>query len=473
MNLTENPLYHYLPFLAMLAPLALFWGQARAFVLKILNLFVVQAEYTGMAETIFTRYLNGEKKYRLGQYSYNAFSDYTIKDKKRLWIGYELIGTTPQIYWIDGWPIVAYMYTNNNNPAKLKIFAIRKTFDPEKHYLKAIKQFNGLNGKPSTNKAFAIYYKTGRGNMVMMAESNKPVKANAEESQSNPWENAQKILGYEPSEIGYRQKSDIELGYVFCKDAQGIVNECKQWRNSEEWYKARGILYRRGFLLSGVAGTGKSSLVRKICQILDIPLFIFDLASMSNNDMINAWKEVQAFSPCAVLFDDLDRIFDGSKNVSGEKSGGLTFDCLLGCISGAMPAEGILTFATVNNPEKLDPALGVIKDGRPSRPGRFDTIVTLGPLVREDRIKLAEMIFKDISINIEKIVGEGEGMSAAQFNEYYTKIALNEYWKNVSNIEFQPNTNELACKLREKFTESNRWDAIRQEPKNQDKWTPI
>lgn len=181
------------------------------------------------------------------------------------------------------------------------------------------------------------------------------------------------------------------------------------------------------FLLGDFTVTHNTSLVRKICQTLDIPLFVFDLGSMSNAEMIENWKEMQAYAPCAVIFDDIERTFEGSHNVA-KNGGGLTLDCLLGCLSGAIPCEGVLKFATANAPEKLDPALGIIENGKPSRPGRFDMIVTLGEMTAQDRKALAAMILKGLDVNLDEIVAKGEGMMAAQFNDYCTNLAVGLYW---------------------------------------------
>jgi hypothetical protein len=96
-------------------------------------------------------------------------------------------------------------------------------------------------------------------------------------------------------------------------DAIEMVDEARQWQRSESWYKNRGIPWRRGWLLYGRPGTGKTALARAIAEDLDLPVFVFDLASMYNNELQEAWSTMLSEVPCMALIEDIDAVFDGRK----------------------------------------------------------------------------------------------------------------------------------------------------------------
>lgn len=57
------------------------------------------------------------------------------------------------------------------------------------------------------------------------------------------------------------------------------VNRARQWYDKKEWYRSMKIPWRRGWLIYGISGSGKSMLIRCVAQDLDIPLFVYDLGS--------------------------------------------------------------------------------------------------------------------------------------------------------------------------------------------------
>jgi len=189
-------------------------------------------------------------------------------------------------------------------------------------------------------------------------------------------------------------------------------------------------------MLFGRPGTGKTSLARAIAEDLDLPVFVFDLASMSNEDLRTNWSKMLKATPCMAVLEDIDSVFEYRKNIcdTGKLRRSLTFDCLLNCIDGIEKTDGLFVMLTTNNIDKLDPAIGGGTVGGAgtvsSRPGRVDRVIECCPPDREGLLKIAKRILSENLELCEEVVtiGEKNNETAAQFQERCSRVALNCFW---------------------------------------------
>ena len=49
-----------------------------------------------------------------------------------------------------------------------------------------------------------------------------------------------------------------------------------------------------------------------------MPIYVFNLAQMSNHELMKAWTEMQVNVPCIALIEDIDNVFHGRENVGPE-----------------------------------------------------------------------------------------------------------------------------------------------------------
>ncbi|QRV80682.1 AAA family ATPase [Ceratobasidium sp. AG-Ba] len=146
-----------------------------------------------------------------------------------------------------------------------------------------------------------------------------------------------------------------------------LFGDVKEFLEGKEWYAQRGIPYRRGYLLFGTPGSGKTSSIHALASELGLDIYIVPLSLRAIDDAILSDLITSMPQACILLYEDIDAAF-GSRTAGEENAvppqSGVTLSGLLNTIDGVQAQEGCLLFATTNHPEHLDPAL--------IRPGRMD-----------------------------------------------------------------------------------------------------
>jgi chaperone BCS1 len=137
-------------------------------------------------------------------------------------------------------------------------------------------------------------------------------------------------------------------------------------------YKAfcptKGVTYRRGWLLEGPPGNGKSSFISAVASHLGTEVGIVSLNHKDLDDMslrrLMEGSDEATDAPRLLVLEDVDCLFDQREGKEGGGGVRVTFSGLLNALDGVGAAENAIVIMTTNHPEKLDPAL--------IRPGRVD-----------------------------------------------------------------------------------------------------
>lgn len=150
-----------------------------------------------------------------------------------------------------------------------------------------------------------------------------------------------------------------------------LVEDVRDFLVSGEWYYTRGIPYRRGYLLYGPPGLGKTLFIQALAGELDYNICILNLLELNLTDDRLNYLMNHLPARLLLLLEDIDAAFNKRQQTDelGYRSG-VTFLGLLNALDGVASAEELLTFMTTNHPEKLDPAL--------YRPGRVDVMKLVG-----------------------------------------------------------------------------------------------
>lgn len=386
---------------------------------------------------IITDYLNDKcRGYGISTERYEANFKHikTIEQYRNVF--YRMHWGTWRIWFFRRRPIMLIPGGGSSGDDKSALVFIRGTINWEKLVIDAAKlRDDRLADFKDTTRRFKIRRHVGSHKTMTLSKANE---TSAPESKQEKHQLIANDVGeplfWSRDEIGPPQPDNpLEL-LAINVGLQRVIDNVKFWHSHREWHKKRGIDWKLGILLFGEPGVGKTSIIRALCEDLDIPIHFFDLGSMDTSDFNGAWVESQQDKPRAVVFEDLDTVFNLRENIT--KQGDLSFQTVLNAVDGVEREDGLLFFVTTNKVETIDPALGApdpekkTEEGDPmsTRPSRIDIVVELKGLDREGRIKLGNRILQDESLAIF-MAEEYSTDSAAQFQERCKQAAKKQLWQ--------------------------------------------
>lgn len=140
--------------------------------------------------------------------------------------------------------------------------------------------------------------------------------------------------------------------------SESVYRHVEKFWESEKSYKQFNVVWKRGIMLWGPPGSGKTTCVHMVAKaVIDrggIAVFVKhpDIAHLG----LSMFRRIEPERPVVVIMEDIDAIVQRH----GEAE-------LLALLDGELQIEKVLYIATTNYPEKLDPRLM-------NRPSRFDVV---------------------------------------------------------------------------------------------------
>ena len=139
---------------------------------------------------------------------------------------------------------------------------------------------------------------------------------------------------------------------------EDIHQDLTQFFAARATYEMYGIPWKRGILFVGPPGNGKTHAVKAIINAMAQPcLYVksFHAEHMTDEDnMRTVFERARKSAPCILVLEDLDSLLNPQNR-----------SYFLNELDGFAANVGIVTLATTNHPERLDPAIL-------DRPSRFD-----------------------------------------------------------------------------------------------------
>lgn len=188
---------------------------------------------------------------------------------------------------------------------------------------------------------------------------------------------------------------------------------------NDVWSK-HGIPIKRGILLAGEPGTGKTMVCKAImAEAEEVTCITTNAYRLETDEYISELYELaQDLSPCIVFIEDIDLIGQNREEF-GYRSGPALLS-LLAVLDGVEEKHGIVTVATTNNLETLDKAIR-------HRPSRFDRVIKLPSPSLEERRELISLLCEKIPISKpaqDYIAHKAEHCTPAQLQEIIFSLVI-------------------------------------------------
>lgn len=189
-----------------------------------------------------------------------------------------------------------------------------------------------------------------------------------------------------------------------------VVGEIQSFWSKQDAFAAHGLPFKRGILLYGPPGSGKTSCLQLVVR--DVVkrgglVFMFG----GSNVFMSAYRTlrtIQPETPLVVLMEDLDEILGRTANESQ----------ILNLLDGVESTHKVVFLATTNYPEKLGARIV-------NRPSRFDRrFLVAHPSSAARRMYLETLTREGDGVDLERYVADSNGFSLAHLKELFVATVL-------------------------------------------------
>ena len=205
-----------------------------------------------------------------------------------------------------------------------------------------------------------------------------------------------------------------ELYELPTPETEEILKDIKSfWKKREDYLKYK-LMHKRGILLYGDPGCGKSGILQ-LCMkhiINDLEGIVINIKDSDSVkyyvENISNFRQIEPDRPLIVIIEDIDAIASDDSYINS---------MLLNILDGLKQIENVVYIATTNYPEKLAERIT-------NRPSRFDRRYYIAPPSEDVRREYLKNKIGDPNFNIDQWVKDTNGMSMSHIKELFISVFL-------------------------------------------------
>ena len=266
----------------------------------------------------------------------------------------------------------------------------------------------------------------------------------------------------------------VEIPNASWEDIGGLEEIKEELREAVEWplkypklFEKAGIRPLNGILLFGPPGCGKTLLAKAIANesksnfiAIKGPEIFSKWVGESERAVREIFRKARQAAPSIIYFDEIDAISAGRGAYESTHTFASIVNQILVEMDGIENRKGIVTIASTNRPDIVDPAF--------LRPGRFDRLIYVKEPDFEARMKILEVHTKNMplaeDVSLKEIAQNTVGYSGADLENVCREAGMQairekmESLEKIENKHFEFALSKIKSTLPKEMTE--RYESI-------------
>jgi len=203
-------------------------------------------------------------------------------------------------------------------------------------------------------------------------------------------------------------------------EMQEVMDSIKEFYASKELFEKWDFVFKRGFLMHGPPGGGKTSIISRVINYVaeelgGVVFTVYNEADLKAyaGFIDKVFRQIEPTTPVVTVLEDIDGLTGGWSS---------TETLLINMLDGLGNHKNVLNIATTNYPERLS-------DRIMKRPNRFDRKIEIKtPDANARKVYFEQRILAEYQccdeFSMDEWVGKTEGMTMAQMSEMIKSVCI-------------------------------------------------